>query len=106
MQLKNIHKALFSLLMVLCFAGVQAQYNNEWIDYSKSYYKIKVGQTGLYRIPFTALQENGLSANQATAFQLWRNGQEVPIYTSIASGVLGASDFIEFFGEMNDGKAD
>ena len=106
MQLKNIHKALFSLLMVLCFAGVQAQYNNEWIDYNKSYYKIKVGQTGLYRIPFTVLQENGLSANQATAFQLWRNGQELPIYTSIASGVLGANDFIEFFGELNDGKAD
>ncbi|MEY4628175.1 MAG: hypothetical protein RLZZ595_501, partial [Bacteroidota bacterium] len=106
MQLQNIHKALFTLFLAFCFAGVQAQYNNEWIDYNKPYYKIKVGQTGLYRIPYSVLQENGLASNSASTFQMWRNGQEVALYTSIPTGVFGTNDFIEFFGEMNDGKAD
>ena len=39
-------------------------------------------------------------------FQLWRNGEQVRIYTSVSSGTLGASDFIEFWGFMNDGKKD
>jgi hypothetical protein len=32
--------------------------------------------------------------------------RKVPIYTSIQTGVFGASDYIEFWGKMNDGKVD
>ena len=39
-------------------------------------------------------------------FQLFRNGKEVPIYTTAASGTLGPSDYIEFWGQMNDGVPD
>ena len=94
------------MMMLLFSASLLAQYNNEWIDYSKSYYKFKVGETGLYRIPFTILQTNGLSNTPAEHFQLWRNGKEVAVFTSKGSGILGSTDFIEFFGQMNDGKAD
>jgi hypothetical protein len=81
-------------------------YNNEWIDYSKTYYKFKVGATGVYRISQSSLSAIGLSSTPAEHFQLWRNGQQVPIYTSVQTGPLGPSDFIEFWGERNDGKPD
>src|SRR4051812_23008111 len=91
------------LLMV---AAAHAQYNNEWIDYSKTYYKFKVGQTGLYRINQDALNALGLGNTPSEQFQLWRNGQEVPVYITVAAGALPAGGYIEFWGEMNDGKPD
>ena len=96
------------LLSCLCWSLLaQAQtYNNEWIDYSKTYYKFKVGATGLYRITQPSLSSAGLGSVPAEQFQLWRNGQEVPLYTSVASGSMSGSDYIEFWGERNDGKPD
>src|SRR6185312_17021481 len=100
-------KRILSFLLVLVTLQVAAQsYYNEWIDYSKTYYKFKVGSTGLYRISSAVLSANGMGGVPAQNFQLFRNGQEVPIYTSVASGPLGAGDYIEFWGQMNDGKAD
>jgi hypothetical protein len=98
----------FLLLLLTCFTlAAKAQvYNNEWIDYSKTYYKFKVGATGLYRITQPSLATIGLGATPAQHFQLWRNGQEIPIYTSVQTGAMGAADYIEFWGEMNDGKPD
>lgn len=102
----------------LCITNVMAQpFRNEWIDYSKTYYKFKVYfgteppenhpiRKRLVRITQPVLQSHGLGTVLAEDFQLFRNGVEVPIYTSVASGVLGANDFIEFWGEINDGKAD
>ncbi|MBL7720445.1 MAG: hypothetical protein JNK98_00470, partial [Chitinophagaceae bacterium] len=98
-----------NLLLLLLFAGlfVQGQsYNNEWIDYSKTYYKFKVGADGIYRINQSVLATAGLGSVPAEHFQLWRNGQQVPLYTSVQTGVFGVSDYIEFWGEMNDGKPD
>ncbi len=106
MRIQLPYKLFISFLLAFVLNNVQGQFNNSWIDYNKTYYKIKVGQTGLYRIPFAVLQSNGLAAADAASFQLWRNGQEVPLFTSIPAGVLGTNDFIEFFGEMNDGKVD
>ena len=106
MQLQLPYKLFLSLLLIFLFNNVHAQFNNSWIDYTKTYYKIKVGQSGLYRIPFSVLQSNGLGTTDASSFQMWRNGQEVPIYTSIPSGVFGINDFVEFYGEINDGKVD
>ena len=60
------------MMMLLSSTCLLAQYNNEWIDYSKSYYKFKVGETGLYRIPFTILQTNGLSNTPAEHFHVNR----------------------------------
>ena len=99
-------KFLFtSIVLLLAFAGF-AQLNNSWIDYSKTYYKFKITADGLCRIPQTSLAAIGLSGTPAQNFQLWRNGKQVRIYTSVASGTMAATDFIEFWGEMNDGKPD
>ncbi|TMI94925.1 MAG: hypothetical protein E6H06_08010, partial [Bacteroidetes bacterium] len=97
------------LLMSLVCTGLLAEaqvYNNEWIDYTKPYYKFKLGSSGLYRISQATLNAVGLGSTPAENFQLWRTGQEVPLYTSIASGPLAANDYIEFWGQMNDGKPD
>lgn len=94
------------LLLTTVTLAVSAQYNNEWIDHNKTYYKFKVGTNGLYRISYAVLQSQGLHTTPTQHFQLWRNGVEVPLYTSIPSGTMASSDFIEFYGEMNDGKPD
>lgn len=99
-------KRILFVLLLLPALFSQAQYNNEWIDYNKTYYKFKVRYTGLHRIPFTALNAAGLGSVQAQDFQLWRNGREVPIYTSVQAGALGSTDYLEFWGEMNDGLVD
>src|ERR1700743_297728 len=96
-------KKLFTLLFLLLALGVTAQtYNNEWIDYSKTYYKFKVGAGGLYCIPPSTLTASGLNVVPGQQFQLFRNGKEVPIFVS-TSGQFGPSDYIEFWGQANDG---
>ncbi len=101
-------KNLIILIFVATFGinNANAQYNNEWIDYAKTYYKFKVPANGLHRINQPVLQSAGLGAVTAQSFQLWRNGVQVPIYTSQASGVLSAADYIEFWGKANDGEVD
>jgi hypothetical protein len=106
MQKNRIKIFLFVLLCLFTSTTIVAQYNNEWIDYSKTYYRFKVGSNGLYRISSATLRSAGLQNTNAEEFQLWRNGKQVPLFISNSTGLLGASDFIEFYGMMNDGKAD
>src|SRR5579862_1314188 len=99
-------KNLTILLLVASFALRAQPYNNELIDFTKTYFKFKVLATGLYRIPQSVLAAAGMGSTPAQNFQLFRNGQQVPIYTSVPSGPLGGSDYIEFWGQMNDGVPD
>ncbi len=99
-------KLLFALLLTCSFFAEAQVFNNEWIDYSKTYYKFKVGKDGLYRLPQSVLSSAGLGTVPAEQFQLWRNGVQVPLFTSVASGALASTDYIEFWGRMNDGKPD
>jgi len=100
-------KRILLLLLIAFSLSAEAQvYNNEWIDYNKTYYKFKIATTGLYRISQTALASIGLENTNADYFQLWRNGKQIPLYTSVQNSVFGANDYIEFWGEMNDGKPD
>ena len=91
-------------------------FKNEWIDHSKTYHKFKVHfglgansqpiKNRLVRINQPALVTAGLQNIPAENFKLFRNGTEIPIYTSLASGIFSAIDYIEFWGEINDGKLD
>jgi len=74
-----------------------AQYNNEWINYNRTYYKFTIASPGIYRITKATLDAAGLGNAQAQHFQLWRNGQEVPLFTSVTTGTFGVSDYLEFF---------
>jgi Peptidase family C25/CARDB len=95
----------FMLLFALTAAWSQT-FNNSWIDYSKTYYKFSIGANGLYRISQPVLAAAGLGGTQAQHYKLFRNGQEVALYTSLASGVLNSSDYIEFYGLMNDARSE
>lgn len=96
------------LLTLWCLAtNVTGQsFRNEWIDYSKTYYKFPVVQDRLYRISKASLNAIGLGNIPAQDFQLWRNGEEVAIFTTEETGPLAANGFIEFIGKMNDGRPD
>lgn len=98
-------KRIPTLLLILCSLQVLAQTPlNQWIDYGETYYKIKVAEDGLYRIDYDLLQSLNISA-RGDEFQLYHEGKEVPIHVSNA-GVFGAGDYIEFYGEKNDGDLD
>ena len=99
-------KKLLIPFFLLLGSSVYAQFNNSWINYNKTYYKFRVGKDTLCRIPQSVLVAAGLGSVNADHFQLWRNGSEVRIYTSVTNTPLSNSDYIEFWGEMNDGKQD
>ncbi len=67
---------------------------------------LKLATNGLYHITQSTLNSLGLGNVPAEQFQLWRNGQEVALYTSVATGPLPSGGYIEFWGMMNDGKID
>lgn len=108
-------RRLYVFLLATLFSGtLSAQvFGNEWIDYSQRYLKIKVTQDGLYRIDSTTLSNalNTIGVPLSTVdpqnFQVFHNGQEEYIWVEGESdGVFNGSDFIEFYGERNDGKPD
>jgi hypothetical protein len=106
-------RKIFTVLLLLAGFVVSAQqYNNEWIQYNQTYYKIKVGKPAngqpgsVYRIPRTLLDAYGIGGTQVQNFELWRNGQKVPFYPSVSSGPLPSDGYLEFWAEPNDGKAD
>lgn len=98
----------FFIIIFLFIAGsvIGQPYQNSWINYNQTYYKFSVIKEGVYRIPQSVLQAAGLSNVPAEQFQLWHNGEEEPVYVSKVSGILGANDYIEFYGLRNDGKKD
>lgn len=93
-----------------------AQYGNEWIDYSKTYFKVKVTKDAITRIDYSvvnaALTAKGISIStiNASDYQLWYRGVQVPIYIGNTLnpqlGAMSPSDFIEFYGNKNDGWYD
>jgi hypothetical protein len=100
-------RKFFTLLFLIASLPVWAQqYNNEWINYSQTYYKFKVGSSGMYRIPKSVLDSAGIGGTSVQFFELWRNGRLVRIYPSVPSGALPANGYLEFWGEANDGEAD
>lgn len=84
--------------------GVPTTYHNEWIDFEQTYYKVKLNKTGLYRINQSTLQSAGINAKGAD-LKLYYKGKEVPMYVSNEAD-LESNDYVEFFGEENDGEFD
>ena len=72
-------KKLLLFFFIFAMVSVHAQLNNSWIDYSKTYYKLKVGKDSLCRINQPVLAAAGIGSIPAEQFQLWRNGQQVRI---------------------------
>lgn len=81
----------------------------EWINYSQQYYKFPITKKGVYHIDSLTLANAGINVNSFDArnLQIFYRGLQVPLYVQGESdGVLNATDFIEFYGEPNDGWFD
>ncbi len=77
-------------------------YGNEWIDYSKTYYKLKLSENGIYRVTYDDLVAEGFSPSDMMGrdLQLFFQGREVKIHTT-KEGNFGPSDYLEFYGQRN-----
>ncbi len=95
---------MFVYLSITTLFAQTSTYYNEWIDYSLTYYKIKVAEDGVYRIPASQLQAKGLPLT-SVGYQLYHKGRLQPLFFS-ADGDLGPNDYIEFVGRKNDGEFD
>jgi len=106
-------KNLLTLFFLLTALSVRAQmwngtdtlYGNEWIDFAKTYYKIKVAEDGIYRIPAASLADAGLSSVAPSQFRLYVYGKEQAIFTSTNS-LFGPQDYLEFYGKKNRDEVD
>ena len=110
-------KRLFPLLFLVfcCSSFLSAQmwngqdtlYGNEWIDYSKDYYKIKIAEDGIYRISHQTLQNEGVpvSSINGSEYRMMYMGVEIPIFTS-SNGSFSSGDYIEFYGKKNKTELD
>ncbi len=107
--MKRITTILSLLLFSLCLQLNAQQFGNEWINYNQDYYQIKVAEDGIYRLDYTTLQNAGipLSTINPMNFQVFTRGEEQPLYVHGESdGSFDTGDYIEFYGEANDGWLD
>jgi hypothetical protein len=86
--------------------GQDTLFGNEWVHFDQPYFKIKIDQNGVYRIPFEVLKKVGLKDFTGSRFQLLFEGKEVPLFVSSADASLQEKDFIEFYGRRNAGGFD
>jgi flagellar hook assembly protein FlgD len=96
------------LIAILFFSAtvVFGQVGNEWINFSQSYYKMKIGEDGFYRVDQEQLQAIGfpITSVPASRIQLFRRGQEVAL--NVNANADGTLNYFEFYGQKNDGVSD
>jgi hypothetical protein len=99
---------IFNTGLAQMWNGTDTLFGNEWIRDGQSYYQLKIGADGIYRLPYAALQEAGLpvDAIAASRYQLWCLGQEQPLYASAGASPLAPGDFLEFYARKNRGELD
>ena len=90
--------------------NLQAQiYGNEWIDFNQTYYKLTVAENGIYRLTFNNLVDAGFPVNAVDPrrIQIFHRGVEQAIRIEGQEDAnFDAGDFIEFYGQANDGTLD
>ena len=66
-------KQLFSFIFIGFIIVANAQYGNEWIDYSQSYFSFKVAENGVYKIDYQTLNNAGFPVGSTSTehLQLW-----------------------------------
>lgn len=100
-------------LLLLASTLAYGKYGNEWIEYNLTYYKFNIMQVnpGLCRISYatlSSLPDTTFRGTQISKINLFSKGEAVPLYIHDANGngYFNANDFIEFYGERNDGSLD
>jgi flagellar hook assembly protein FlgD len=98
---------LVALLAFSCISYAQMQvgsdvlHGSEWINPSKEYFKIKVGEDGVYKVNKKVLESNGFWKNgmDINKVALYNFGKQSPIFVS--SPNFGNDDYLIFYGEKN-----
>lgn len=89
--------------------NAQNLFGNEWIDSGARYLKLSINRTGIYRLNFEDIKNadsSFLQTNPAN-WHLFFRGKEVAIrIVGQQDGVFGNQDYVEFYGESNDGSQD
>jgi len=97
------------LIVFIGFNTYGQPYGNEWIDFNKSYYKIKIGSEGMYRLTYDNLASVGFPVNEDNKrIQLFHRGQEIAVFVNDTNGdnIFNSPDYVEFYGQANDGTLD
>ena len=111
----HVGSAMPNVIICLFLAGylipsqfAVAQYQNDWINFSQQYYKIPTAKEGVYRITYSDLQNAGVpSVIDPRKIQIFHRGVEQSIFVQGQSdATLDPGDYIEFFGQVNDGTLD
>jgi hypothetical protein len=98
-----------ALILTSKLAISQQIYGNEWINYSQSYYKIKIAKDGVYKIDYNTLNNAGIDLTNINPknISLYRNGREEAIYIKGESDLkFDTNDFLVFYGKANTGETD
>jgi len=109
--MKTIHSFLILAFTIIIASAQNPQITypatNQWIDFDKTYYKIKVAEDGIYRVDYQTLIEQGFPDYfmDAKRLNLINEGNEVPIYISDPEN-WGEGAYLEFYGQKLDGKFD
>lgn len=107
-----MRKFLYAFLLLLLGLSTKVYsqtYGNEWISYPQSYYKVYVSTNGFCHVGYNTLQSAGvpLGSIDPRSLQVFNKGVEQYIYVKGESdGAFNTSDYIEFYGEKNDGTLD
>ena len=102
-------KLVFVFTLLFTLPTLSQPFGNEWIDDSQNYYKIPIAENGVYRISFQTLLAAGVPVTSVDPnnYQLFAKGEEIPLYIDGESdGVFDVIDYLEFYGEKNDGWLD
>lgn len=97
-----------ALALTISFSSI-GQYSNNWIDFNQTYYKIAVAKEGLYRLTYSDLLSANFPVNSINPglIKLYHRGKEQAIFIQgELDGVFHPTDYIEFYGQRNDGTLD
>jgi hypothetical protein len=96
-------------IFVLLSIQASGQNGNEWINYSRSYYKIPTAKNGIYKLTYTDLANAGVPVPSLdpSTLQIYHRGTEQSIYVAGEEDhQFDPVDFVEFYGRRNDGTQD
>jgi len=87
--------------------GSQTLYGNEWINPSQTYLKIKIAETGIYKLSGEEIRNAGISIESINGrqWQLFHMGEEQAIYVTTEAG-FSEDDYLVFYAKHNGSEID
>jgi Peptidase family C25 len=89
--------------------STSGQYANSWINFNQTYFKVSVLKEGIYKLTYSDLQSANFPVNSVDPrlIKLYHRGIEQAIFIQgEENAVFDTGDFIEFYGQKNDGTLD